>query len=310
VIRRDAKASLAGPPGSGLAALTTFTVLVGLVARQRRGHRERTERRALAAPIRDAAVRAGLAEAGSSTTTHQEPCIVVVMAAYEEAGSLAGVLAALPERLCGLPVRPVVVDDGSRDDTAVEARKAGAVVCTHRRNLGQGDALRTGFDVARGLGARVVVTMDADGQHDPGELKALVEPVVSGAAQYVQGSRFLGEYDDAGGARDVGIRIFTALINALTQARITDCTNGYRTIDAQALDRLRLVEDRFSASEILVQAAANGLVIREVAVHIRRRETGCSKKPRGARYAAGYLGAIIRSWTRAQGSRSQVRAGA
>ena len=229
------------------------------------------------------------------------------MPAYNESGSIGGVLASLPDSVCGLVLCPVVVDDGSDDDTAEQARRAGALVAPHRRNLGQGDALRTGFAAAQRLGARVVVTMDADGQHDPSELPALVEPIVTGDADYVQGSRFLGRYDDAGGARDLGIRGFTRLIRRLTATEITDCTNGFRAIDGAKLRRLQLVEDRFSAAEILIQAARQGLRIREVPVHIRGRETGSSKKPRGLRYAGGFLGAIIRSWARAGSSRSATR---
>ncbi len=76
--------------------------------------------------------------------------------------------------------------------------------------------------------------------------------------------------------------------------------NGYRAVDGAALARLQLVEDRFSAPEILIQAAGHGLRIREVPVHIRSREVGVSKKPRGLGYAWGFLGAIVRSWVRAR----------
>jgi glycosyltransferase involved in cell wall biosynthesis len=252
----------------------------------------------LAHEIRAAAADEALDDAPHSDA--DQPLLAVVIAAYNEAGSIGGVLASLPDTVCGLPVRVIVVDDGSTDATAEHARAAGALVGTHRRNLGQGDALRTGFEVARRLGADVVVTMDADGQHDPGDLPSLVEPVVAGAADYVQGSRFLGAYDDSGGARDLGIRGFTRLIRLLTHADITDCTNGFRAIDGPSLARLQLEEDRFSAAEILIQAAGHGLRLREVPVHIRSREVGTSKKPRGMGYAVGYLGAIARSWTRAR----------
>lgn len=235
------------------------------------------------------------------------PLLVVVMPAYNESGSIRSVVASLPDRVCGLTVCPVVVDDGSVDDTGEQARRAGALVARHRRNLGQGDALRTGFATAQRLDARVVVTMDADGQHDPAELSALVGPIVSREADYVQGSRFLGRYDDAGGSRDLGIRGFTLLIRLLTRTEITDCTNGFRAIDGKGLARLQLIEDRFSAAEILIQSAGHGLRIREVPVHIRSREFGSSKKPRGLRYAAGFLGAIVRSWARVVGSHSATR---
>lgn len=282
--------------GRTAAAGVTLLALAGLQLRGRGGE---AARRSASSGIRAAAVEEALASA-RVPEGGDVPLLAVVMAAYNETGSVGPVLASLPDSVCGLRVCPVVVDDGSVDDTAAEARRAGAVVGSHRRNLGQGDALRTGFAIAQRLAARVVVTMDADGQHDPAELTALVGPVVGGEADYVQGSRFLGRYDDAGGARDLGIRGFTWLIRLLTRTDITDCTNGYRAIDGAALGRLQLVEDRFSASEILIQAAGRGLRIREVPVHIRSRDAGESKKPRGLRYAWGYLGAIVRSWLRAR----------
>jgi glycosyltransferase involved in cell wall biosynthesis len=285
-------------------------VLLALGSRQLRRRRDQVARRIEASGVRSAAVEQAL-PGGQHVADGPavEPLLAVVMAAYNEAGSVGPVLATLPDTLCGLRVRPVVIDDGSSDGTPEEARGAGAVVATHQRNLGQGDALRTGFAVARRLDATVVVTMDADGQHDPADLEALVAPVVAGDADYVQGSRFLGRYDDAGGARDLGIRGFTLLITLLTRTGITDCTNGYRAVDGPSLARLDLVEDRFSAPEILIQAAGRGLRIREVPVHIRSREIGESKKPRGLGYAWGFLGAIARSWLRAwrSGTDSQGR---
>jgi glycosyltransferase involved in cell wall biosynthesis len=275
----------------------------GLAVGQARRRRAASARRAEAESVRAAAVDDAMSGERAASLSRERPFVALVMAAYEEAGSVGDVVASLPDTVCGLDACPIVVDDGSVDATAERARRAGAIVGSHGRNLGQGDALRTGFAVAARLGARVVVTMDADGQHDPSELPSLVGPVVAGDADYVQGSRFLGRYDDAGGARDLGIRGFTRLIRLLTGADVTDCTNGFRAIDGDALTRLRLVEDRFSAAEILIEAAGRGLRIREVPVHIRSREVGTSKKPRGLGYASGFLGAIVRSWARARLSR-------
>lgn len=253
---------------------------------------------------------AAVDEAVATAPHLSEPTLTVVIAALNEAESLPEVLAALPDELDGLRIVPVVVDDGSADDTAGVAAAAGAVVVRHPRNLGQGEGLRTGFEVARRLGADVVVTMDADGQHDVAELPSLVGPVVRGEADYVQGSRFLGEYDDSHGARHLGIKIFTFLLNVVARIRITDCTNGYRAVRASSLQRLTLVEDRFSASEILIQAAVHGLRIREVPVHIKARTAGESRKPRGLRYPLGYLRVVGRSWLRARRTvRADARAG-
>ncbi len=240
-------------------------------------------------------------------TTSGPGSVAVVIAALDEAESITGVLQGLPRQIEGLDVLPIVVDDGSTDGTADVAASAGARVLRHERNLGQGEGLRTGFAEAKRLGAEVVVTMDADGQHDVGDLPALVGPVVRGDADYVQGSRFLGEYDDAHSVRHVGIKIFTVLLNLVARLRITDCTNGFRAVRAKDLHRLTLVENQFSASEILIQAAVHGLRILEVPVHIHAREVGESRKPRGLRYPLGYLRVVGRSWLRA---RRSVRAGA
>jgi glycosyltransferase involved in cell wall biosynthesis len=227
--------------------------------------------------------------------------VVVVMAALNEGVTIGSVLAGLPSQVGGMPLWSVVIDDGSSDDTACVAARAGAVVAVHRRNLGQGDGLRTGLVVARELGAEVVVTMDADGQHDPAEVFRLVDPILADEADYVQGSRFLGSYDDAGSIRHIAILGFTAVINVLlVGVKITDCTTGYRAIRSSGLARMRLVEDRFSTSEIIMEAAVRGLRMREVPVHIHRREVGLSKKPRGLGYPLGYLGAMSRSWIRAR----------
>jgi hypothetical protein len=135
--------------------------------------------------------------------------------------------------------------------------------------------------------------MDADGQHRPDEIPRLVEPVLAGRADYVQGSRYTGRYDDAGGARDTGVRGFTWLINRVSGAGITDCTNGFRAIRVESLGRLRLEEDRFSAPELILESARQGLRIAEVPVHVRARALGQSKKPRRLGYPLGFLRVIV-----------------
>jgi hypothetical protein len=151
------------------------------------------------------------------------------------------------------------------------------------------------------MGAEVVMTMDADGQHRPDQMIDLVTPIVDDRADYVQGSRFRGHYDDQGGARDLGIRGFTALINRVGRTDITDCTNGFRAIRAKSLATMQLTEPRFSAPEIIIEASRNGLRILEVPVHIRRRSHGESKKPRRLSYPLGFLGVIVRTTRRDRG---------
>ena len=226
------------------------------------------------------------------------PTLAVVMAAYNEEEAIGGVLSDLPFEVEGLRVEPIVVVDGGDDDTEGVVRRGGYLVATHPVNRGQGDALRTGFSIALQRGADVVVTMDVDGQHRPDQLGDLVKPIIADEADYVQGSRFLGQYDDAGGVRHAGIQMFTRLINLLSDAGITDCTNGYRAIRATRLARMRLEEDRFSAPEIIMEAATNGLRMQEIPIHIRSRSHGESKKPRRLGYPIGFLRTIITVWLR------------
>jgi glycosyltransferase involved in cell wall biosynthesis len=227
-----------------------------------------------------------------------DPEIAVVIAAFNEEEAIAGVLEALPTELYGRRVTPIVVVDGGTDDTAEVVERHGGVTVRHETNRGQGDALRTGFALALERKSEIVMTMDADGQHRPDDLPRLLDPVIADDADYVQGSRYLGAYDDAGGARDLGIRFFTLLVNAASGAGITDCTNGFRAIRGDALACLHLEEPRFSASELIIESARQGLRMREVSVHIQSRSHGESKKPARLRYPLGYLGVIVRTWRR------------
>jgi len=227
-----------------------------------------------------------------------EGAVAVVIPAYNEESTIPGVLSTLPVEVLGYPLVPIVIVDGASDSTERLVRDAGHMVASHLLNRGQGDALRTGFEIALAEGAIIVVTMDADGQHRPQDLLQLIAPVVNAEADYVMGSRFLGEYEDRGGARHVGIICFSWLIRVLTGLEITDCTNGLRAIRASQLQRLELREDRFNAPELIIEAARKGLRICEVPVSILSRAEGESKKPGRLRYALGFARTIIATWLR------------
>ena len=224
--------------------------------------------------------------------------VLVCIPAFDEAASLPGVLAEVPPVVAGLPTHILVIDDGSRDGTAAVARAAGAQVVTHPVNSGQGAALQTGYLVAERLGVDVVVTLDADGQHDPGEMPALVAPIVAGLADFVVGSRRMGEYEKESTARDAGITVYTRLINLLGGTDVTDIANGYRAIRASRLVEISFTEDQFHNPELLLGAARAGLRVLDVPVTIRRRSAGVTKKGTNLRYGLGFLRVMIRTWLR------------
>jgi glycosyltransferase involved in cell wall biosynthesis len=191
--------------------------------------------------------------------------IWVVIAAYNEAKVIAGVVADLKR----LDYEVVVVDDGSADCTGRAAATAGAVVVKHPINLGQGAALQTGIEFALLEGADVVVTFDGDGQHRAAEIAGLIETLEREDADYVLGSRFLGTSMNQPLSRRLVLRAATWFTRITTRLRVTDTHNGLRAMTRRGASRIRLRQNRMAhASEILHQIADSGLKYVEAPVTI------------------------------------------
>jgi hypothetical protein len=224
--------------------------------------------------------------------------ILIIIPAYDEEGGIKEVLHRVPKRLLGYEVKTIVVDDGSTDATAAIAREDGFPVVSHVVNRGQGDALRTGFAIAQLEQAEIVINLDADGQYKPEEIERLVEPIIDGRADFVLGSRFIGFYEEAGSVRHLGVVFFSKMISLLTGTRISDCTNGFRAIRVSELHKLELVEDRFNATEIILEALKKRLRFAQVPVTMLSRAAGETKKPPKLAYPLGVFRVIISTWLR------------
>jgi glycosyltransferase involved in cell wall biosynthesis len=163
----------------------------------------------------------------------------------------------------------VVVDDGSVDGTAEEARLAGAVVLTHLINRGQGAALRTGIEYALARGAQVIVTFDSDGQHQAEDIEALVAPLRGGQFEVALGSRFLRDDNRIPPVRRMTLKLGILFTRVVSRIRVTDAHNGLRAFSRQAAIRLCLKEDRMAhASEILDEIARLRLRFVEVPTRV------------------------------------------
>jgi len=224
--------------------------------------------------------------------------IGVLVPAYNEAQNLGTVLDRIPPEVCGVETAVLVVDDGSRDGTDELARAHGAVVARHVVNRGGGAALRTGYRLLADSGARIVVTLDADGQHLPEEMERLVRPVLDGEVAVAHGSRVLGEAEPNHPAREAGIVFFNRLVSLITRTRVSDCSNGYRAVRADVLPTLVLRQEQFHTSEFMIEAIKRGIPAREVPVTVASRLHGHSKKPAVVRYGMGFANAIVRTWLR------------
>ena len=222
--------------------------------------------------------------------------VVVVMAALNEVGAVADVVASIPETVAGEPVDKLVVDDGSTDGTADAARAAGALVCRLETNLGQGRALRAGYRLAAERGAAVIATMDADGQFDASELDRLVGPVLQGEADFVNGSRRLGRTESTGGVRNAGVVLFGLLISLLSGARITDPANGFRAFRPAVVQTVPLRQVQYQTAELLMGSLGLGFRVREAPVTVRARAAGTSKKGSNLRYGYRFGRVILVTW--------------
>ncbi|MEW6443460.1 MAG: glycosyltransferase family 2 protein [bacterium] len=224
--------------------------------------------------------------------------ITVIIPALNEAQSLREVLPRLPRQVCGVDVGALVVDDGSCDGTADVAKEIGFAVVRNPINRGGGAALRLGYDVALQGRCRIVVTMDADGQHRPEEVESLVRPIIEDRLDFVIGSRVLGARERDSAVRLVGVLLFSRLINFLAGTRISDCSSCYRAFRVEAIRELRLVQDQYYAAEAIIDAAKKGLRIGEVPITILRRKYGESKKGTNWWYGLRFVRTIVKTWWR------------
>ncbi|MCA8921756.1 MAG: glycosyltransferase family 2 protein [Planctomycetes bacterium] len=162
---------------------------------------------------------------------------LAIMPAYNESGQITGVVGALKRAAPGFDV--LVIDDGSRDNTAAEALAAGAMVVRHPFNLGYGAALQTGYKFAATSprGYDVLVQLDADGQHDPAYVQVLADRVRSGEVDVCVGSRFLvGSGYIPPFARRVGMVLFGYIASVVTRRRVTDPTSGYQALGRRVFE--------------------------------------------------------------------------
>jgi glycosyltransferase involved in cell wall biosynthesis len=205
-------------------------------------------------------------------------CIAIIPA-YNESASVADVIGALREHAPDFD--PLVVDDGSTDDTARAARAAGARVVRHPFNLGIGGAVQSGYRYALEQGYDIAVQVDGDGQHDVRHLAEFVEFLrLNPHIDMVTGSRFLEASGDgyrSSASRRVGIRIFSAVLSAVTRRRVTDPTSGFRMTTRRGI--VLFANDYphdYPEVEAVLMVHAHRLESAELPVRMRPRSGGVS----------------------------------
>jgi glycosyltransferase involved in cell wall biosynthesis len=247
-------------------------------------------------PVERDAARAFLAEHAVGTGAP----LAIVIPAYNEEPTVAEVVAEMPGEAAGLAAEVIVVVDGAKDRTASEAVSAGALVCDVPVNRGQGAALRLGYWLARARGARIIATIDADGQYEPNELAGVIEPILADRADFVSGSRRLGSELTTDKVRHLGVLVFAALISVLVRHRITDPACGIRAMRAEVTAAVTLEQPQYQASELMISAALNGFRLTEVPTTMRDRGVHATGTKKGGNFVYGvrFARAALHTWKR------------
>ena len=215
----------------------------------------------------------------------------VIIPAFKEGNVIHGVITEIRKVMDNLKKRYeiLVIDDGSKDDTAEQVRKAGARVIQHPYNIGNGAAVKTGIRNARG---NIIITMDGDGQHDPNDIPKLLERI--GAYDMVVGSR--NSESDTAAHRDIANMIFNSLATYISGRKIEDLTSGFRAIKTRiARQFVYLLPNQFSyPTTITLSVVRAGYSLGYESIRFARRAGTTKSKIKPLRDGLRFLMIILK----------------
>jgi len=187
----------------------------------------------------------------------------------------------------------IVCDDGSTDGTVNEAKKSGAFVISHDKNLGKGAALKSLFNFARHSNADVIVTMDGDGQFLPEEIPKLTKDIEDGKSDIVIGYRFETE-KDMPSYRKIGNRVLDELSKKASNLNLRDTQSGFRAYSKKAIEKINFTHNGFVAdSEILIDASTKDLIISEQHVTVLYNTGGRTSTQNPVRHGTGVMISLL-----------------
>lgn len=202
---------------------------------------------------------------------------LILIPAYNEEANIGQVLQEIRNYNYDLDI--VIIDDGSVDGTARVAGERGEKVIEHIYNIGYGGALQTGFKYALKMGYNYVIQFDADGQHDPADIRKLMTRLLDSGADIVIGSRFLSSDYKTGFFKMTAIRYFRLLIRSFTGVKITDPTSGLQALNRRTFANYAAMgnfPEDFPDADTLIRMIRSNFRVVEVPVNIKERISGVS----------------------------------
>jgi glycosyltransferase involved in cell wall biosynthesis len=202
--------------------------------------------------------------------------ITIGIPAYNEEKNIASIIT----KLKNITDSIIVCDDGSSDMTSEISKNLGAIVISHKKNMGYGAAIRTIFQKSVELDSDILVTFDADGQHRIDDVNKILQPLENNEADIVIGSRFLDNESKVPNYRKIGIKVITQVTNASLKKKLTDSQSGFRAYNKQALTQISPSEMGMGIStEILIKASSRGLRIAEIPITILYHDDASTHNP-------------------------------
>ena len=202
--------------------------------------------------------------------------IIIGIPAFNEEKNIGAIVAKLKKKYDQV----IVCDDGSSDMTQIIASSLGAIVVKHPKNLGYGAAIKTIFNEAKKIDGDILVTFDADGQHQISEIDSVLKPLSENKADIVIGSRFLGSTKDLPKYRKIGIKAITSLTNTVTGSNLSDTQSGFRAYSKKVLNEIFPTESGMGIStEILIKSLKKQMTILEVPITISYDNNSHSQTP-------------------------------
>src|SRR3989338_8527792 len=188
--------------------------------------------------------------------------VIVTIPAYNEEKTIESLIREIKKVMSAYRYSILVVDDGSSDETAKVAKKAGAIVYSHPKNYGLAETFRTEIEKSLKLNADVIVHIDSDLQYKPEEIPRLIKEIKNGY-DLVLGSRFMGKIEYMPSIHKLGNRAFSKVISQITGIKISDAQTGFRAFTKEIAEKITIKSDHTYTQEQIIRAVKNKLKIKD-----------------------------------------------